>query len=71
VSATRKPVKGWAVRQAYEGVAILQGPNGVVEAVLGQQVPGLGRIEEIGSENGRLIVLSSGGAIYSSRKGTP
>jgi hypothetical protein len=69
--ASRKAVKGWTVRQAYEGVAILQGPNGVVEAVLGQQVPGLGRIEEIGSENGRLVVLSSGGAIYSSRKGTP
>ena len=67
----RKAVKGWAVRQAYEGVAILQGPNGVVEAVLGQQVPGLGRIEEIGNENGRLVVLSSGGAIYSARKGTP
>jgi len=70
-SATRKTAKGWAVRQAYEGVAILQGPNGVVEAVLGQQVPGLGRIEEIASENGRLVVLSSGGAIYSARKGTP
>jgi hypothetical protein len=69
--AMRKSVKGWAVRQAYEGVAILQGPNGVVEAVLGQQVPGLGRIEEIGNENGRLVVLSSGGAIYSARKGTP
>lgn len=69
--ATRKTVKGWAVRQAYEGVAVLQGPSGVVEAVLGQQVPGLGRIEEIGSENGRLVVLSSGGAIYSARKGTP
>lgn len=67
----RKTVKGWAVRQAYEGVAILQGPNGVVEAVLGQQVPGLGRIEEIGNENGRLVVLSSGGAVYSARKGTP
>jgi hypothetical protein len=70
-SAVRKAVKGWAVRQAYEGIAILQGPNGVVEAVLGQQVPGLGRIEEIGSENGRLVVLSSSGAIYSARKGTP
>ncbi|WKA27277.1 hypothetical protein [Bradyrhizobium roseum] len=69
--AARRAVKGWTVRQAYEGVAILQGPNGVVEAVLGQQVPGLGRIEEIGNENGRLVVLSSGGAIYSSRKGTP
>ena len=70
-SAPRKVVKGWSVRQAYEGIAILQGPNGVIEAVLGQQVPGLGRIEEIKNENGRLVVESSGGVIYSSRKATP
>ena len=69
--APRKVIKGWSVRQAYEGIAILQGPNGVIEAVLGQQVPGLGRIEEIRSENGRLVVESSGGVIYSSRKATP
>ena len=69
--ATRKTIKGWSVRQAYEGIAILQGPSGVVETVLGQQVPGLGRIEEIKNENGRLVVLSSAGAIYSPRKGTP
>jgi hypothetical protein len=70
-STPRKAVKGWSVKQAYEGIAILQGPNGVVEAVLGQQVAGLGRIEEIRSENGRLVVLCSGGAVYSPRKGTP
>lgn len=70
-SAPRKVIKGWSVRQAYEGIAILQGPNGVIEAVLGQQVPGLGRIEEIRNENGRLVVESSGGVIYSSRKATP
>lgn len=71
-SLPRKAVKGWSVRQAYEGIAILQGPNGVIEAVLGQQVPGLGRIEEIRSENGRFAVdLSGGGVVYSSRKATP
>jgi hypothetical protein len=70
-SAPRKVVKGWSVRQAYEGIAILQSPNGVIEAVLGQQVPGLGRIEEIRNENGRLVVETSGGVIYSSRKATP
>lgn len=70
-SAPRKVVKGWSVRQAYEGIAILQSPNGVIEAVLGQQVPGLGRIEEIKSESGRLVVETSGGVIYSSRKATP
>jgi hypothetical protein len=67
----RKFIKGWSVRQAYQGIAILQSPNGVIEAVLGQQVPGLGRIEEIRNENGRLVVESSGGVIYSSRKATP
>ncbi|MCG2670566.1 hypothetical protein ACFPFP_26800 [Bradyrhizobium sp. GCM10023182] len=68
-SAPRKVVKGWSVRQAYEGIAILQGPNGVVEAVLGQQVPNLGRIEEIRNENGRLVVeTSGGGVVYSARK---
>lgn len=70
--APRKVVKGWSVRQAYEGIAILQSPNGVVEVVLGQQVPGLGRIEDIKNENGRLVVEASGGVvIYSSRKATP
>lgn len=67
-SAPRKVVKGWSVREAYEGIAILQGPNGVVEAVLGQQVPSLGRIEEIRNENGRLVVETSGGVVYSARK---
>jgi hypothetical protein len=70
-SASKKLVKGWSVRQAYEGIAILQGPNGVVEAVLGQQVPGLGHIEEIKNENGRLVVLSSSGTILSARKVLP
>ena len=70
-SAPRKVIKGWSVRQAYEGIAILQSPNGVIEAVLGQQVPGLGRIEDIRNENGRLVVESSGGVVYSSRKATP
>lgn len=70
-STPRKAVKGWSVRQAYEGIAILQGPNGVVEAVLGQQVPGVGRIEEIRNENGRLVVEVPGGVIYSSRKSAP
>jgi hypothetical protein len=67
----RKVVKGWTVSQAYEGIAILQGPSGIVEVILGQQVSGLGRIEEIRTDNGRLIVLTSAGAILPARKGAP
>ena len=70
-AAPKKVVKGWLVRQAYEGVAILQGPNGVVEVILGQQVPGLGRIEEIKAESGHLLVLTSAGAVLPTRKAQP
>jgi hypothetical protein len=66
--APRRVVRGWSVRQAYEGIAILQGPAGVVEVVLGQDVPGLGRIEEMKIENGQLVVLSSAGTIVPARK---
>lgn len=66
--APRRVVKGWSVRQGYEGIAILQGPPGVVEVLLGQEVPGLGRIEEMKIENGRWVVLSSAGAIVSAQK---
>lgn len=69
--ASRNAVKGWSVKQAYEGVAILQGPGGVIEAVLGQQVPGLGRIEEIRTDNGHLAVLSSAGMILPARRASP
>jgi hypothetical protein len=61
-------VTGPPVRQAYEGIAILQGPASVVEVVLGQEVPGLGRIEEMKIENGQLVVVSSAGAIVPGRK---
>ena len=44
----------------------IRGDGGLV---LGQQVPNLGRIEEIRNENGRLVVeTSGGGVIYSARK---
>ena len=60
-------IPGWHVRRAYEGVAILEGQPGVIEAVLGQDVPNLGRIEEIKYENGRWQVLTSKGVILPAR----
>lgn len=66
-SARREVIAGWHVRRAYEGVAILEGQPGVIEAVLGQDVPNLGRIEEIKYENGRWQVLTSKGVILPAR----
>ena len=62
-TARREVLAGWRVRRAYEGIAILEGQPGVIEVVLGQDVPNLGRIEEIKYENNRWQVLTSKGVI--------
>ncbi|WP_027581594.1 hypothetical protein [Bradyrhizobium sp. Ai1a-2] len=64
-TARREIIQGWRVRRAYEGVAILEGPTGVIEAAQGQDVPNLGRIEEIKNENGGWQVLTSKGIVAS------
>jgi hypothetical protein len=66
-NARREVIAGWRVRRAFEGVAILEGQPGVIEVVLGQDVPNLGRIEEIKYENNRWQVLTSKGVIISAR----
>lgn len=65
--AKREIIAGWRVRRAFEGVAILEGQPGVIEVVLGQDVPNLGRIEEIKYENSRWQVLTSKGVVLSAR----
>ena len=66
-NAKREVVAGWRVRRAFEGVAVLEGQPGVIEVVLGQEVPNLGRIEEIKYENSRWQVLTSKGIILPAR----
>jgi hypothetical protein len=63
----REIIAGWRVRRAYEDIAILEGQRGVIEVVRGQEVPGLGRIDEIKYENGRWQVLTAKGVILSAR----
>jgi hypothetical protein len=66
-TARREIIQGWRVRRAYEGVAILEGQAGVIEVAQGQDVPNLGRIEEIKHENGGWQVLTSKGIVVSTR----
>jgi hypothetical protein len=65
--AKREVVTSWRVRRAFEGVAILEGQPGVIEVVLGQEVPNLGRIEEIKYEKNHWQVLTSKGVILPAR----
>jgi hypothetical protein len=66
-STSREVIPGWHVRRAYDGVAVLEGKTGVIEVVPGQDVPALGRIQEIKNENNRWQVLTSRGVILSGR----
>ncbi|MGP9813347.1 hypothetical protein ACTZWT_17715 [Rhodopseudomonas sp. NSM] len=68
-SASPRPdiVAGWRVRRAYHGVAVLESQSGVVEVVLGQKVPELGRILDIRSDDGHWQVMTTKGLIESGR----
>ena len=66
-NASRDVISGWHVRRAYDGVAVLEGKSGVVEVVPGQDIPAIGRIQEIKNENNRWQVLTSRGVILSGR----
>ena len=59
---------GWAVRDVYRGVAMLQSRvGGMVEVEPGDVLPGLGRIESIRRQDGRWVVFTSKGMITSMR----
>jgi hypothetical protein len=61
-------VPGWAVRDVYRGVALLQSrAGGMVEVETGDVLPGLGRIEAIRRQDGRWVVITSKGMITSMR----
>jgi hypothetical protein len=61
-------VPGWAVRDVYRGVAMLQSRVGaMVEVEPGDVLPGLGRIESIRRQDGRWVVMTSKGMITSMR----
>jgi len=59
-------VPGWAVRDVYRGVAMLQSRmGGMVEVEAGDVLPSLGRIEAIRRQDGRWVVITSKGMITS------
>jgi hypothetical protein len=61
-------VPGWAVRDVYRGVAMLQSRlGGMIEVEPGDVLPGLGRIEAIRRQEGRWVVVTSKGTITSMR----
>ena len=59
--------EGWRLHDFYDGRAIVEGRNGMLFRVVpGSNVPGLGRVESIKRENGKVVVVTASGIIAAS-----
>jgi hypothetical protein len=59
--------EGWRLRDFYDGRAIVESRDGTLFRVVpGSNVPGLGRVEAIKRENGKVVVVTAKGIIAAS-----
>ncbi len=56
-------IDGWTVREVIDGIAVLEGPDGIVRAARGDNVPGAGKVFTIVRWGNRWIVATSKGLI--------
>jgi hypothetical protein len=56
-------IEGWIVRDVRGGTAVLEGPDGIRTAMVGDIVPGVGRIDSIVRWGNRWIVATANGLI--------
>jgi hypothetical protein len=56
-------VQGWVLRRVYDGAALIEGRDGIIEVEPGVVAPGLGRIEGIKRQDGRWVVVTSRGLV--------
>ena len=50
---------GWILRRVYDGAALIEGRDGIIEVEPGSVVPGLGRVEDIKRQDGRWVMMTS------------
>src|ERR1043166_6061625 len=62
---TLKPptVPGFVLRRVYDGAALIEARDGMIEVEPGMVLPGLGRIEAIKREDGRWVVVTARGIV--------
>jgi hypothetical protein len=58
-----KTIEGWKVKHVSRGTVVLQGPDGIHKASIGDTVPGAGRIDSIVRWGSRLLVATTRGLI--------
>jgi len=53
----------YVVRRVYDGAALIEGRNGIIEVEAGTVAPGIGRIEAIKRQDGRWVVVTARGLV--------
>jgi hypothetical protein len=61
-------VQGWTLRRVYDGAALIEGRDGIIEVEPGTTIAGLGRIDDIKKQDGRWAVFTSKGIIVAASK---
>lgn len=56
-------VEGWRLRRVTDGVALLEGPDRVIEVEPGEVIRGIGRVNDIRRQDGRWVVVTARGII--------
>jgi hypothetical protein len=68
-------LEGWRLRDFYAGRAVVESRNGTLfEVGPGSSLPGLGKVEAIKRDNGRVVVVTASGTIEAAlepRRQTP
>jgi hypothetical protein len=60
-----KKVEHWTVREVADGVALVEGPSGLIEVSTGDVLPGVGRVEAISERGGQWVIATNKGVITS------
>ncbi|MES2752723.1 MAG: hypothetical protein V4661_15250 [Pseudomonadota bacterium] len=56
-------VDGWVLREVSDGIATVQGRQGIFDVLPGDPLPGVGRVDAIRRQDGRWVVVTSRGLI--------
>ena len=56
-------VPGFVLRRVFDGAALIEGRDGIIEVEPGMVAPGLGRVEAIKREDGRWVVVTARGIV--------
>ncbi len=60
-------VRSWHILRARDGLIDVESRSGIYQVVPGAVLPGLGRVQSIGRQDGRWVVVTPKGIIVSSR----